>query len=329
MASSLVDKYSAALRKSAPVSMQEESVANDPLARYKECAEKGNVLDVIFSFVAPNGDFYMVDNEGVTIVLKKEVLAKDLTYYNEKKRGIFLGSQLTVKITNIDEATLTVYVRSGRSRKDSTKNKLMSELDQGLRKAMDAEGVIDPSKCPQVAGRVIKVDGQRAMVDIMGKHIFGICYVHNWSTVYTRDLRTDCKAGDIYDFRVINYLKEHPGKARGFELSRAEFSVDPWTKLPSEYAVPDAVMVVRCVDRPQGKTYWWGKSELVPGIEIMGDYTKRFDNLKIVQSVAYKCKVTHVDAEKHVFKVVPFEIADTDAGTMNAIRFLSSKEKVK
>ena len=319
MSTKLIDKYSNALRKSAPVTMEEEVTSNDPLAKYRECEKNRNTFDVLFSYVAPNGDLSVKDEDGVTVVLKADVLSQDLPFYDQRKRGIFLARTFTVKITEIDEKSNTVYVRSGRSQRGSVKNQMISEIMSAL----------EADQHPKITGRVIRVNDSRALIDIAGKGILGICHVSNWSSAYTRYLKEACKEGDIFDFRILRPLKKQKDKTQGFELSRLEFAEDPWKNIPAEYAVQDAVIAIRCVDRPKGKTFWWGVSKMIPGIEIMGDYTKRFDDVKVLMGITYKCKVTHVDLEKHVFKVVPFEVADSDADTLNAIKFLKSNQKVR
>lgn len=319
MNTKLIDKYSDALRRSAPVTMEEEVTSADPLARYKECAQNKNTFDVLFSFVAPNGDLSVKDENGVTVLLKADVLSKDLPFYDQRKRGIFLARTFTVRISEIDEATNTVYVRSGRSQRGSVKNQMISEI----------MGALKAGQQPKITGRVIKVNDSRALIDIAGKGILGICHISKWSSAYIRYLKETCKEGDIFDFRITKPLKRQKDKTQGFELSRLEFADDPWKNIPAEYAVPEAVIAIRCVDRPKGKSFWWGVSHMIPGIEIMGDYTKRFDDVKVLAGITYKCKVTHVDLDKHVFKVVPFEVADSDADTLNAIKFLKSNQKVR
>ena len=319
MSTKLIDRFSDALRQSAPVTMEEDRGTADPLARYRECDEKKNTFDVLFSYVAPNGDLSVKDEEGVTIILKADVLAKDLPFYDTRKRGIFLTRTFTVKITEIDEKNRVVYVRSGRAHRNSLKNQLIGEI----------MGALKNNEYPKITGRIIRVNDSRALVDIAGKGILGICHVSNWSSAYTRYLKEACKEGEIYDFRITGPLKKQKDKTQGFELSRLDFAEDPWKNIPPEYAVPDAVIAIRCVDKPKGKTFWWGVSKIVPGIEIMGDFTKRFDDVKVYTGITYKCKVTHVDLEKHIFKVVPFEVADSDADTLNAIRFLKSSQRVR
>ena len=157
----------------------------------------------------------------------------------------------------------------------------------------------------------------------------GVCNVRDWSTSYIRDLRTVCKKGDVIDFKIYSVIKASKGKPERFVLSRKDFEDDAWSKIPKQFLETDAIIGVRCVERPSGKTFWWGTSELMPGIEIMGDYTKKYSQSSMVTGIVYKCKVIRSEPDKHKFQVVPFDVTDSDVGTEKAVKFFKSKEKVK
>ena len=322
MATNLIERYSRILKESIPVAMENETVsqkAEEPLGIYKDCLKNDESFDVRFSFVAPNGDLSLKDTAGVTIVLKNEVITQDLPYYDERTKSVFLGSAFTVKVQSVDEETSTVYVRSGRDNRNAIKGRLKRDILSELKSGNE----------PLVYGKVIMVNKVRAEVDLMGKGIRGICNVRDWSAGYVRDLRDVCHKGDILEFRVFGKIDATNKNPQRFILSRKSLSGDPWESLPKEYMVENAEIVVKCVDRPAGKSYWWGTSPLIPGIEIMGDYTQKFPNSVMNAGISYKCKVIRADVEKHRFQVVPFDVADADVNTEKAVRFYKSKEKVK
>lgn len=300
----------------------DEEQSDDRLEKYREWQKIKGELELMFSFVSADGDLIQQDANGVKIVLLKDVLVKDMPYYDERIGEKLIANPFVVTIEKIDEEKATIYVKSARSgskaRRGTIKSRLVGEIMSELRKG----------HTPRLAGKIESVDEKRAIVNILNKNILGICLLDNWQKTYCRNLKEHCKAGEIYEFDIVKQLPPQKGKQSAFSLSRVDIASDPWDAIPEEYLEKGAVLAVRCVERPGGKTYWWGVSDLLPGIEIQGDYTNKCG--RIMESVFYKCAVDKVDREKHVFRVVPFSLADSDVGkTEKAIRFLDKKTKVK
>ena len=322
MATELIRKYSEALKSSAPVVMEnipQEADGSGPLEPYRKCKKAGQPFDVLFSYIAPNGDLSLKD-KGVTIILEGRVLSMDLPYYDAGNMAQFLGKSFTVKVQTIDEENMTVYVRSGRDHRNSVRNRIRKEIRDELKEKRE----------PVVTGKVVKVTPYGAVIDLMGMGVQGNINVRDWSKGYVRDLRTVCKKGDVLDFKIYSVVKAVKGKPERFVLSRRDFEDDRWKSIPEQYLKEGAVMGVRCVECPKDKTFWWGTSEFVPGIEIMGDYTNKFNSKSMMVGIVYKCKVIRSEPEKHRFQVVPFDVTDSDVGTVNAVKFFKDKkEKVK
>jgi hypothetical protein len=315
----LVSKLSNEMMKMVPATEKKGGKADpvDHLEKYKELKKGNEAFEVIFSFIDPNGDLIAKDESGVTIILKGDDLSKELSYYNEKRHGLFLGSAFTVKVSSVDEENNTVHVKNGRSQRSSVKNQVIREIMKEIK---------DDKKL-KIVGRVMQVNRKRVLVDVLGKGILGICEVKHWSKSYVKYLDEACKKGDVLEFDIIGTMpKEEKYNQIAFSLSREAYEADAWKEVPAEYSKPDAVIVVRCVDVPQGKEHWWGVSGMIPGIELMGDFTRKYGKASLIKGVTYKCKITQVDLDAHVFKVVPFEVADSDADTVNAVRMFNGNK---
>ncbi len=325
MARKLFESYSKSLLKGVEKKEEllDDSQSGDPLEKYKEWMESNGVLELLFSFVSPEGDLIQQDANGVKIVLPKDVALKSMSYYDKRTAESILANAFVVNIEKIDEENNTVYVKSAKgdgrkARKGTLKSRLVGEIVSELKKG----------HTPRLAGKIEDVDEKRAIVNILNKNILGICLLDHWQKTYCRHLKERCKVGEIYEFDIVKQLPQQKGKQSAFSLSRTEITGDPWDSIPEEYLQKGAVIVVRCVERPVGKTYWWGVSDLLPGIEVQADYTKRCG--RIMESVIYKCTVEKVDRERHVYRVVPFALADSDVGDVEkAIRFIDKKTKVK
>ena len=91
--------------------------------------------------------------------------------------------------------------------------------------------------------------------------------------------------------------------------------------------------MVRCVEKPVGKTYWWGVSERTPGIEIMGDFTVKLGNKDIIEGITYKCKIKEIEVsdnhKRNRFTVIPFGVSDDDVEKVEAVRRLRKKTDVE
>lgn len=288
----------------------------DSLDDYKKAFEDKISMELIFDRAEADGTLKLTQN-GVDIVYRGEDALKDIPYFSIYFKDRFIGTPFVVSIASIDEDNKIVYVKSSRVKKGSTKYSIIGDLVKDVNKGQK----------PVVAGKVIRVDKGQVLIDILGSNILGICHTNDWAKFHVRYPREIIKEGEIDEFRVEEVLPKQKGKDTAFRLSHTEFTDDPWLSVPKEMVV-GANILVKCIDKPNGKSYWWGSSQYVKNIEIMGDYTNKIGRVEgIMVGVVYKCNIVDVNPEKHIFKVAPFEVASPEVG--NAIRFLRSKEKVE
>ena len=276
-------------------------------------AEKGKEkFDVIFGYADDTGNLYATDENGIRVILAAEELQKDLDWYRSWVKDKFIGTPFTVVITKIDKKNGIVHVKSGRSASSPERARLIKEIDLELKKGM-----------PIVPCRVASVQENAVYLEICGSRILGICNVANWSKAYTRQMTNAVKTGDIIEFGIQGKLPKKRGADVAYSLTRVPLTKDPWNEIPQDLFKPNAVMLVKCVDIPENKPYWWGTSPLVPDIEIMGNFNDKFEG-GVMRGVVYKCKIKVIDLEKRRFQVSPFEpVQSTNA--MNAILFKKMK----
>ncbi len=292
---------------------------NDRFSAYREANDNKDVLEVVFGYADGEGNLMAKDPNGVEIVLSADEFKKSIDYYEPSIRDKFLGRPIVTTILRIEETEGRVYVQSARNNQRTTRTQLIGELKSELTKGNK----------PKVVGKVVAVTQKSVTVDIFGRGVKGVCPVDYWSVNYTRYLKEQVKTGSLVDFEVLEVMPKMRGKDICFSLSHAAFTEDLWPKIPEEFLNKGVDIVVKCIDKPEGKSYWWGTTELIPGLELQGDYSRKVD---VMVSLPYKCKVDKVDKENHVFKVVPFELSEVDTQTAMAVQFIKetrSKGKKK
>ncbi len=312
----LIAKYSTLLKDEEQKNAKKLSVveASDPLERYREVKANHQPFIVMFNTATPEGTLVGEDEFGVYIVLENELLAKDLSYYNASIKNKFINIEFNVVVDDIDEKKNTVYVRSARSNRGTTRSKLIGEIISDLENGKEV----------MLPGRVVHVNERRVLVDILGQGILGINQIKHWTNGY---LRTPdmIKPGEIYDFIVTKKKPKGNHATQAFELRRDSIAEDPWKNIP-EYIKEDGVLPVECIERPDNKTYWWGRNDLVKGIEIMCDYTAKIGHPLI--GAIYDCKIKKLDPEAHIFKVVPFDLSKkNDARTQAAVKMMNKGKR--
>lgn len=285
-----------------------ESEKEDPFLAYQDCLDQKIPLGVTFDFADARGNLLFKDENGVQIVLEESVLKEALPYYSSDIKGKFLCVLFHVRVISIDREHKKVFVSNTQSKISLTKTinaHIRTELQNG--------------KTPIVYGRVETINPTGYLVvDILGKGIKGRLNVKNWSNFYTRSLVTVCQVNDLLPFEII---RQRPIKSDNkeiiWELSRKNLTSNPWEKIPKELFEPDANMLVTCIDKPIGKSYFWSISPVVPGIEIMCNYTTH-QKFPILVGCTYKCKVKEIrlDSEKPMFKVTPFAVSEESRGSI-------------
>ncbi|WP_026653360.1 hypothetical protein [Butyrivibrio proteoclasticus] len=314
-----IEKYSALLRDDQQrntTRLPEDKNVVEPLARYREAKAKNQAFSVVFGLATPEGSLYGEDEYGVTIVLENEVLAKDLSYFTAYIKDRFMNVDFNVLVKDIDEKNNTVFVRSAHSDRGTTKAKLISEIIHDL----------NGGKKLIVPGTIISVSENRVLVNILGQGILGICRIKHWTNGFQRTLVNSIEVGEVYDFLIDSMLPKGKHATQAFALTRDTITEDPWKNLP-DFIKEDTVIDVTCIEKPDGKTYWWGKSNFVKGIEIMCDYTENIGRPLI--GAMYKCKIKKLSPVDHVFKVVPFALASKDPQTIAAVKFINRRRKSK
>jgi hypothetical protein len=310
----MMSKQSTAVIPQQQKTSKKES-SGDKLAQYRAALDdKDAQLELSFDYASPEGDLSVQDSNGVQIILRAADFEKDAPYYDEHIKDRFIGHLMVVKVAEIKDGV--VYVRSAHSTGASTKGAIMKEIFTELGKGNK----------PPVMGRIIRSDNGKALVDICGVGIFGICQAKDWQKGYVRDLSQQCKTGQLFQFNVTRELPRKKGKDISFELDHEPYTTDPWAEIPKDLFEENAVIVVRCAEKPTGKSYWWGVSKRVPAIEVMGDFNH---NLTVLAGASYKCKILKIEPAAHKFKVVPFAVAEEGIGTSDNIRFVTSKKPVK
>ncbi len=294
-----------------------EGNKQDPLAPYRNALEKKQSFEVSFALSTSEGTLSAVDKNGVKIILESDVLAKSLPYYKDSNKAKFIGGAFIVKATEIDEENCTVYVRSAWNSSHSTRNQLIGEIMADL----------DKGKEVVLPGVIIDVSDKKCMVDLLGAEILGIVNVKDWQKGYTRHLSAVVKKNEVYDFVVMRPLKERKGKTQAFKLTREPLTEDPWEELVKNTDIgKDSVVIVKCIDKPINKRFWWGVSPMIEGIELMGEFSTSIG--RPMNGVTYRCKVTRFEPEKHVLQVVPFDIVDS-GGIKDAVNFILDKKVFK
>ncbi len=300
----LVEKFSrdlkAAQSKNADILVQEDA-GEDVLGRYKESLESGSSFTALFSVASKEGDLILVDENAVRVVLKVDEIVKEIPSYTKRLSGPYLSRELEVRATEVDEDSNTVYVSLLKGSKIANNE---MNLKRGIIKELRTE--LENGNHPTVYGSIASVNSRRACINILNKDILGLCYVKDWKKTYTRNLVEECSVNEIHEFQVTDILpKRHQGEI-GFVLSRKELTEDPWEKLPKELMEKGAQLTVRCLEVPKTKTFWWGTTPVLPGIELMGDFNQ---TISIKEGLHYKCKVKDVDMENHSFKIIPYALA--------------------
>lgn len=282
---------------------------------YKDSKDQKQEFVVMFEYADEEGNLTLVDKNMVRVVLTAEDFKKENSYYSKKIKERFIGLDISVIVSDIDEQSKTVYVVPAVT-KDQQKSALMKEIFSALKKGNH----------PRLAGDVMSVQTNRITVNILHKNILGIMNIKDWSPIYTRHFNAVVKPGDVVEFEVVRQAPKKPGADIAFELSRREIAANPWDEIP-EFKKGD-VITVKCIDKPKGKnidrTYWWGISSLAPGIEIMCDINPR---LQLYEGASYKCRVRNFDREKRIFQCVAFEVSHAGVVSKSNVRFLNGKAK--
>ena len=300
---------------------------------YKEAMEKKTVLSVSFDTTDRDGNLSAVDENGVILLLDYDTFHQNLTYYSKTIRSKFIATEITCRITSIDEEKGIVNLQSFKTFRKDIKGAIIAEICRTLEKnkaILDAEkaskaeqtDATTDEKAPKtevastnikpikVFGRVSHVakDDSIAYVDILCRGIVGSISVKDWQQTYLRRISTVCHEGEIYEFEVSHAVKKNDHFTK-FVLSRKNITPDPWAVFADNETTPAPgdVIVTKIVDVKEHLNYMWGTSPRYPGIEIK---VKKNPKLQYRVGISYKCKIGKLDPKEHVLIVTPFEVAN-------------------
>lgn len=307
----VIDKLNKKMERRAG-SVKIEAPAVDPFGEYEKAKEMKKEIEISFDVATDEGDLVFLDENGIKVFLSEEIFSMTTDYYKPRIKSKFIGIKLSVLITKIDKDNKIVYVKSARGHSHD-RAELISEINYEL----------SQGNMPKVLGKVTYVSPDRAFINICGMNVSGIVSKTNWSKGYIRFLNEQCKKEMIYPFTVIGESKRTRDNSNEsiYRLSHKDFTEDPWTKLDTTLIQQNGVLFVKCIDKPSEKSYWWGTSRLVDGIEMIGNYT---GNIRIIKGITYKCKIRKFSVEERMLQVTPFEVAEQD---LEKYRFSESQLK--
>ena len=258
--------------------------------KYLEYLERDQVFDVVFTSVDPDATFSAVD-DNVKVVLTHEEFMKVAKSSSTYATANLLGVTMQAKVLTVDETENKVYVKLAGATKFSYEANMRTEINEEIARNLALDRFLNKS---------------------------------NWSKDYVRNMEAVCKVGEFYQFEVYGRAQKVEGKPVAWILGRKNLTVSAWDTLDIEGLKEDGVILVRCIEKPVGKTYWWGVSDRVPGIDVLGDFTSRFPNDRsIYVGITYKCKVRKVDKEGRKISVRPFAIIPADLPKVERMRMLS------
>lgn len=320
---------------------------------YKEAMEKKTVLSVTFDTADTEGNLSAVDSNGVILLLEYDTFHQNLTYYSASIRSKFIATEITCRITSIDEENGIVNLQSFKTFRKDIKGAIIAEVCRELEKnkailaeeaaqAKDKEdGKEDgeskdkettkgkqkkeepaPSKAKpiRVFGRVshIAKDDNIAYVDILCRGIVGSIEVKKWQKTYLRRISTQCREGEIYEFEIIKAVKKNDHFTK-FVLSRENITPDPWEAFINNENTPAVgdVVVAKIVDVQEGFDYMWGVCPRYPGIEVK---VKKNPKLQYRVGISYKCKIGSLNPQEHKLSVTPFEVANESEAVVKFLK---------
>lgn len=293
---------------------------NHKLDKYIKALNENKKISVCFDAVDMEGNFTHIE-DGVMLMLTGQSVSNYGSRTNPYATSRLLGitMQLSVRQVLQDEnkVLLELPPNGSISRQQAIRNAINREIAKNLSEGHN----------PVLWGKVVKIQDNRAVVDLLNQGVMGKINVSKWQKSYTRNLESVCSEGEYYQFEVTGKIPSQNKTMPAWRLSRTSLTEDAWSALDLDALQVGGVLIVKCVEKPEGKTYWWGVSDRTPGIEVMGDYR----NIDMYVGISYLCKIKDIDIKDdgvgNMFKVVPFDIAPVDKEKMAAVnRFKKTKE---
>lgn len=289
------------------------------ISKYLAYKENDQIFEMAFTSVDTEATFTAVD-EGVKVILSHEEFMKVAISSSTYATANLLGVGLQVKVVSVNEAENKVYVELAGATKVDYEANLKTEINEEFKR------LLEKGTKPQVWGVVKRVTKNRVMIDLLGKGILGFLDREEWSVDYLRNLEAVCQVGQYLQVEVIRKAPKVEGKPTAWLLSRKAFSESAWDSVDVEGLNENGLILVRCTEKPLGKTYWWGVSDALPGIDILGDFTSPFPNAdSLYVGITYKCKIRKLDKAARKISVKPFEVIASDRPKIERVKMLKKK----
>jgi len=306
-----------------------EKKQGNPLAKYEEAKAQKKTITVSFDSCDKTGNFSTYDENGVFIVLSGDQVADVQGVSNTRATGRMLGMEMKLYIKKIDEEKQTIYCEIPRSVKAIAQNTVRDNINRELGRMVDA------GKTPVVWGRIIKVDAKKALVDILGQGVRGLVDTAYWQPGFTRSMIGMCEVGEYFQFEVRKRgILKSPNQEPYWLLSRKELARDAWQDINYSNLEKGGVLLVKCIEKPVEKSYWWGVSDRLPGVELMGDYNSTYrQNGLMVEGITYKCNIKEIvmptETTRGKIKVAPFDVISSDYAKLEKVKaLLGVKQKI-
>jgi len=264
------------------------------------------------------GDLYHYDDFNICYVVRAEELKRLYPGYVPRGNSYLLGTTFRVRISSVDmdksvvelypEKNLDINLDQYRKRAANMdmKGSESARLSRALLSYLDDN---DNVKKPVVRGTITKVEKDRIFVDLFDKGLTAVIPVKNYMEQYRRDLRDEVMVGDSLKGVVFAYRSRENEDEKHFLMSTVGFLPDPWWSEKVRSFKPNDIILVKCVEKPEREKamFYWGIAPVLPGIDILCDYTQKVPRTAVAVGKYYKCKIGSIDREKRKLTVAPFE----------------------
>jgi len=290
---------------------------------YLKKKESGVVFEQVFDTVDAQGNFSTIV-EGIFVSLPAEnlnVLGKST---DRRATSGLLGVPLKVRVGSVDEEkSKVVLVPPFGNVKENGEIDIRRSVINALRKSL-AEG-----EQPKCYCRVVKVFDEKMFVDILDVGIKGMLYKGQWSQKYLHTLMGVVKEGDYVEL-IVKKENRREGQSSIWTCTRKPLD-NSADNINWEGIDIGSNLVVECVDKPVGKSYWVGVTPRIPGMEIMGDYTSKFAPDQIITGIRYVCNISKIhkykrEKEPYTIGIVPFAVYKEDMPKAEAVRRLRTEK---
>lgn len=261
------------------------------LEDYLRYQKEKQTFTVSFNVANSNGDLEYRMDCGIRLILEHDVFHAAYQGYGVETKDLFLSVPLIVRVKEIDGST--VYLESA---KKNIYAAVRANIEKQLKKG---EEVLVHGQVTEVTEKIVKIN-------IFNLGFVGVIPTKYWRKEYTRNLADFVSVGEdiqAYIFKHGRIMTENDKRYRPYILSRIALTPDPWDTI-ADSVDQNSTIVVKCIEIPPQKTYFWGTSPVAKGIEIMCDFGSGI--FPIVKGEFYRCKIRVLDKEKKKFQATPF-----------------------